>query len=111
MVTKQLVGCFDAALGLIKSALEQRSSKAAYLHGSFGNASAPVTATLTALTLRLFRPQEHHVPNLPMPSRRPLSWVSLGHLASVYAGLAADIAAGLIDALLAPGEGGGPLGH
>ena len=26
VVTKQLVGCFDAALGLIKSAPEQRSS-------------------------------------------------------------------------------------
>lgn len=37
VATQQLVGCFDTAMGLIKSALEQRSSKAAYLHGSFGS--------------------------------------------------------------------------
>ena len=49
VVTKQLVGCFDAALGLIKSALEQHSSKAAYLHGSFGSGKSHFMAVLHLL--------------------------------------------------------------
>ncbi len=49
VVTKQLVGCFDAALGLIKSAIEQRSSKAAYLHGSFGSGKSHFMAVLHLL--------------------------------------------------------------
>ena len=52
VVTKQLVGCFDAALGLIKSAIEQRSSKAAWLHGSFGSGKSHFMAVLHLL-LRL----------------------------------------------------------
>jgi hypothetical protein len=49
VVTKQLVGCFDAALGLIKSAIEQRSSKAAWLHGSFGSGKSHFMAVLHLL--------------------------------------------------------------
>ena len=49
VVTKQLVGCFDSALGLIKSALQQRSSKAAYLHGSFGSGKSHFMAVLHLL--------------------------------------------------------------
>jgi hypothetical protein len=37
VVTEQLARCFDEALGFIRSALDGRSSKAAYLHGSFGS--------------------------------------------------------------------------
>src|ERR1035441_8316212 len=37
VVTPQLEQSFDAALALIKSAVEGRTSKAAYLHGSFGS--------------------------------------------------------------------------
>jgi hypothetical protein len=37
VVTPQLVGCFDQALDLIRSALESNTSKGAYLHGSFGS--------------------------------------------------------------------------
>src|SRR4051794_2910136 len=36
VVTPQLVDCFDNALGFIRSAVESRTSKACYLHGSFG---------------------------------------------------------------------------
>ena len=36
-VTPQLVKCFDEALKLVKGAVEGTSSKAAYLHGSFGS--------------------------------------------------------------------------
>ena len=37
VVTPQLADCFDNALGFIRSALDAHSSKAAYLHGSFGS--------------------------------------------------------------------------
>lgn len=36
VITEQLVACFDNALGFIRAAPEARSSKAAYLDGSFG---------------------------------------------------------------------------
>ena len=41
VVTPQLADAFDRALGLIRDALASDSSKAAYLHGSFGSASCP----------------------------------------------------------------------
>src|ERR1700756_2883229 len=45
-VTPQLVKCFDQALKLIKSAIEASSSKAAYLHGSFGSGKSHFMAIL-----------------------------------------------------------------
>src|SRR5437867_729974 len=49
VVTPQLVGAFDNALGFIKSAVETRSSKAAYLHGSFGSGKSHFMAVLSLL--------------------------------------------------------------
>src|SRR5262249_46964188 len=49
VVTPQLARCFDGALGLIGSALEARSSKAAYLHGSFGSGKSHFMAVLHLL--------------------------------------------------------------
>lgn len=49
VVTPQLVKCFDAALDLIRSALDARSSKAAYLHGSFGSGKSHFMAILNLL--------------------------------------------------------------
>lgn len=46
VVTPQLERCFDDALLLIKSALEGRTSKAAYLHGSFGSGKSHFMAIL-----------------------------------------------------------------
>ena len=37
VVTPQPATCFDQALAFIRSALDSRSSKAVYLHGSFGS--------------------------------------------------------------------------
>ena len=49
-VTPQLVGCFDQALSLVKSALTgvtgRATSKAAYLHGSFGSGKSHFMAIL-----------------------------------------------------------------
>lgn len=49
VVTPQLARCFDEALGLLGSALEARSSKAAYLHGSFGAGKSHFMAVLHLL--------------------------------------------------------------
>lgn len=49
VITDRLVGNFDEALGLISSALTGGSSKAAYLHGSFGAGKSHFMAVLHAL--------------------------------------------------------------
>ncbi|RKN35098.1 BREX-2 system ATPase PglY [Streptomyces hoynatensis] len=49
VVTDRLVGNFGEALDLIKSALDSHSSKAAYLHGSFGSGKSHFMAVLYAL--------------------------------------------------------------
>src|SRR3954468_12874026 len=49
VVTPQLADCFDQALGLVQSAVEGRSSKAAYLDGSFGSGKSHFMAVLHAI--------------------------------------------------------------
>ena len=49
VVTPQLEKCFDEALGFIKSAVEGNSSKACYLHGSFGSGKSHFMAVLHLL--------------------------------------------------------------
>src|SRR5215203_993794 len=49
VVTPQLVDCFDNALGFIRSAVESRTSKACYLHGSFGAGKSHFMAVLHLL--------------------------------------------------------------
>ncbi len=49
VVTPQLAEAFDRALGLIRAALASRSSKAAYLHGSFGSGKSHFMAVLHLL--------------------------------------------------------------
>ena len=49
VVTPQLVRSFDDALGLIRSAIEGCTSKAAYLHGSFGSGKSHFMAILYLL--------------------------------------------------------------
>ncbi|MBG0825726.1 phage resistance protein [Planomonospora sp. ID91781] len=49
VVTDRLLENFDEALGLIKSALDGHTSKAAYLHGSFGSGKSHFMAVLYAL--------------------------------------------------------------
>ena len=49
VVTERLLENFDEALDLIKSALDGRTSKAAYLHGSFGSGKSHFMAVLYAL--------------------------------------------------------------
>jgi hypothetical protein len=49
VVTPQLVDCFDNALGFIRAGLDSRSSKACYLHGSFGAGKSHFMAVLHLL--------------------------------------------------------------
>lgn len=49
VVTPQLAACFDNALSFIKSALDVNSSKAVYLHGSFGAGKSHFMAVLSLL--------------------------------------------------------------
>jgi len=49
VVTPQLERCFQEALGFIQSALESRSAKATYLHGSFGSGKSHFMAILYLL--------------------------------------------------------------
>ena len=49
VVTPQLEACFDQALGFIKSAVDGNSSKACYLHGSFGSGKSHFMAVLHLL--------------------------------------------------------------
>src|SRR5690242_19213432 len=49
VVTPQLVDCFDQALTFIRSALDAGTSKAAYLHGSFGAGKSHFMAVLLLL--------------------------------------------------------------
>ncbi|PAY16342.1 phage resistance protein [Rhodopirellula sp. SM50] len=46
VVTDQLVKCFDQALGFVRNAVSNRSSKATYLHGSFGSGKSHFMAVL-----------------------------------------------------------------
>ncbi|MEV6315573.1 DUF6079 family protein [Streptomyces sp. NPDC051776] len=52
VVTERLLENFDEALGLIKSAVDGHTSKAAYLHGSFGSGKSHFMAVLHALLSR-----------------------------------------------------------
>lgn len=49
VVTERLLENFDEALSLIKTALDGQTSKAAYLHGSFGSGKSHFMAVLHAL--------------------------------------------------------------
>ncbi|UIX35044.1 BREX-2 system ATPase PglY [Streptomyces sp. GQFP] len=52
VVTERLLDNFDEALGLIRAALDGNTSKAAYLHGSFGSGKSHFMAVLHAILRR-----------------------------------------------------------
>jgi predicted ATPase len=49
VVTPELVKCFDQALDFIRDAVARRTSKATYLHGSFGSGKSHFMAVLHLL--------------------------------------------------------------
>lgn len=52
VVTEQLARCFDDALRFIQGAMETNTSKAAYLHGSFGSGKSHFMAVLDLMLER-----------------------------------------------------------
>src|SRR5262249_23464847 len=46
VVTPELVRCFDQALDFVRDAVSRRTSKATYLHGSFGSGKSHFMAVL-----------------------------------------------------------------
>src|SRR6266542_3879669 len=74
VVTPELAKCFDDALGLIHAALEARSSKAAYLHGSFGSGKSHFMAVLHLLLRN--DPRARSLPGLDEVVARHDGWLS-----------------------------------
>lgn len=72
VVTDQLVKAFDDALGLIRSAVESRSSKASYLHGSFGSGKSHFMAILHLLLQN--NPHARSIPELAEVVAKHNSW-------------------------------------
>jgi hypothetical protein len=72
-VTPDLAKCFDDALGLIGSALGAHSSKAAYLHGSFGSGKSHFMAVLHLLLRN--DPRARSLPGLDEVVARHDSWL------------------------------------
>lgn len=73
VVTDQLRACFDEALAFIRSAIESRSSKAAYLHGSFGSGKSHFMAVLHLLLQH--DPDVRSVPALAPVLARHNAWL------------------------------------
>ena len=72
VVTPQLADCFDNALDFIRSAVEATSSKACYLHGSFGAGKSHFMAVLHLLLSHV--PAVRNVKELaPVVAKHP--WV------------------------------------
>lgn len=74
VVTPQLVASFDNALGFIRSAIDARSSKASYLHGSFGSGKSHFMAVLHLLLQH--NPAARAVPELAPLIAKHESWMT-----------------------------------
>ena len=74
VATPQLAQCFDAALTLIGSAVEQGTSKGAYLHGSFGSGKSHFMAVLTLLLQG--NPRARSIPELAGAVTRANAWTA-----------------------------------
>ncbi|HEY5616347.1 MAG TPA: hypothetical protein VIK60_00295 [Vicinamibacterales bacterium] len=72
VVTPQLVECFDEALKFIRSALDANTSKAAYLHGSFGSGKSHFMAVLHLLLQN--DPGARGIPELAPVVSRHTAW-------------------------------------
>jgi len=73
VVTPQLASCFDQALAFIQSAVQGASSKASYLHGSFGSGKSHFMAVLHLLLQR--DPGARSIPELQAVVRKHDTWL------------------------------------
>ncbi len=72
VVTPQLAACFDQALGFIKGAVDCSSSKACYLHGSFGSGKSHFMAVLHLLLKN--KPEARSIPELAAVVAKYNAW-------------------------------------
>lgn len=73
VVTPQLVDCFDNALNFIKGALQGNTSKASYLHGSFGSGKSHFMAVLHLILLG--NAQARSIPELAEVIAKHNDWI------------------------------------
>jgi hypothetical protein len=73
VVTPELVRCFDQALDFIRDAVARRTSKATYLHGSFGSGKSHFMAVLHLILSG--NPQARGIPELAGVIARHNDWL------------------------------------
>src|SRR5450759_617893 len=74
VVTPELAKNFDAALTFIRSALEGRTSKATYLHGSFGSGKSHFMAVLDLILEG--NPAARSIPELAWVIQKHNDWLA-----------------------------------
>ena len=74
VVTEQLANCFDDALRFIQGALATNTSKACYLHGSFGSGKSHFMATLDLILDG--EPAARGIPELAAAIERSNKWTA-----------------------------------
>lgn len=74
VVTPELKVCYDDALAFIRSAVEGRTSKAAYLHGSFGSGKSHFMAVLHLILLG--NAAARGIPELAPVIQKHNSWIT-----------------------------------
>lgn len=72
VVTPQLAKCFDQAVSLVQAAVQNKSSKGAYLHGSFGSGKSHFMAVL--LLLLEGNPKARSLPELAATVAKLDTW-------------------------------------
>src|SRR4051794_16926406 len=73
VVTPELVKCFDQALDFVRDAVTRRTSKATYLHGSFGSGKSHFMAVLHLILQG--NPQARGIPELAGVIAKHNAWL------------------------------------
>src|SRR5262245_52356511 len=74
VVTPELVKCFDQALDFVRDAVARRTSKATYLHGSFGSGKSHFMAVLHLILAG--NPQARGIPELAGVVSKHSDWLA-----------------------------------
>lgn len=74
VVTEELKSCFDSALSFIGSAVQNRTSKATYLHGSFGSGKSHFMAVLHLILQG--HPAARSIPELAPVIQKHNEWLA-----------------------------------
>src|SRR6266571_972025 len=74
VVTPELKACFDNALSFVRSAIDSRTSKASYLHGSFGSGKSHFMAVLHLILQG--NPTARSIPELAPVIQKHNDWIA-----------------------------------